>query len=172
MQCHSVSYPIEAMAPSTEPIPLSSKAATFSSSSLGRPTMRTVRRICQKSPERSPDKPAPFPASERSWQGKPAVTKSTGPIDPNSAVVTSSYCFTSGQCLANTSRGNSSFSQKATVSKPPVRSSPRLKPPIPENRSRTLSFCLILVYAPTSLPATRAASRRTSGSTASLRSFS
>src|SRR5690606_2911722 len=49
---------------------------------------------------------------------------------------------TSGQCFARTRRQNGSISQKATVSKPPVRSKPRLKPPMPEKRSRTRSFCI------------------------------
>lgn len=131
MQCHCVSYPTWASAPRTAPIPLLSNSATFSSSSFGRPTMRTVRMTCQKSPERSPASPAPFPASDTSWQGKPAVTRSTGPQCSKLAVATSSYCGTSGQCFANTRRGNSSISQNATVSKPPVRSRPREKPPMP-----------------------------------------
>src|SRR5215510_5710524 len=43
---------------------------------------------------------------------------------------------TSGQCLARTRRQNGSISQNATV-RIPARSSPRLKPPMPLNRSRT-----------------------------------
>ena len=43
----------------------------------------------------------------------------------------------SGQCLANTSWQNLSCSQKATVSIP-ARSKPKEKPPMPENKSKTL----------------------------------
>lgn len=48
----------------------------------------------------------------------------------------SSYIGTFGQCFANTRRQNGSISQNATVCIP-ARSSPRLKPPMPLNRSRT-----------------------------------
>ena len=48
----------------------------------------------------------------------------------------SSYCLTCGQCFCKTCREYLSISQKATVSKPPVASSPKLKPPMPLNKSK------------------------------------
>jgi len=50
------------------------------------------------------------------------------------------YCLTRGQCFARTFLGYSSMSQNATVSKPPVASSPRENPPIPLKRSKCLSL--------------------------------
>ena len=139
MQCHSASCPISAKAPNTSGAPRTSIPATFSSRILGCPTMRTARRIYQNSPERSPASPAPFPANDMSWHGKPAVTRPTGPRAEKSAVVTSSYCGTPGQCLPRTLRAYGLISQNATVWKSPARSSPRLKPPAPANKSRTFN---------------------------------
>ena len=55
------------------------------------------------------------------------------------------YCLTCGQCFARTFLGNSSMSQNATVSKPPVASIPRENPPMPLNRSKCLSLVSITI---------------------------
>lgn len=52
------------------------------------------------------------------------------------------YRGTLGNLFSKTCKQYLSISQKATVSNPPVDSSPRLKPPIPEKRSKCLSFIL------------------------------
>ena len=127
-QSHSRSYPLSAMSPRTVPIPSPSSAATFSTIAYRGCTMRMVRTSSQYNPERSPEIPARFPACDTSWHGKPPHTTSAL---PHSALIvrTSSWQGVLGQCLASTARGNGSISQKATVSNPPVRSKPRVKPP-------------------------------------------
>lgn len=153
MQCHSASYPTEAKSESTLPnqAPRSParRAVTFSTSrNWGRSSL-VIRQSSPHSPLRSACIPPIFPANERSWQGKPPVTTSTEiPSSANRSAVssrTSSYCLTLGQCFASTRRQNGSISQKATVSKPPVLSRPNEKPPMPENKSSTLSF---VIHAP------------------------
>jgi len=66
---------------------------------------------------------------------------STGPIASAVNSRTSSKIGTSGQCFRSTAWQYGSISQNATVSNPPVRSSPSEKPPMPENKSNTRNFC-------------------------------
>jgi len=129
------------------PIHPSRSSVLFSTMmNLGR-ISQTMRRYSNHSPLLSPSRPRPEPDVERSWHGNPPQMTSTEiPSSRRTSAVsslTSPYCFTPGQCFAKTRRGNSSISQNATVSKPPVRSSPRLNPPIPLNRSRTRSFVIL-----------------------------
>jgi len=145
MQFHSASYPISAKSPSTfpnqDPRSPASRFGTFSTITyLGRISL-TSRTISLHSPLRSPLMPDWAPATDKSWQGNPPVITSTDPLNCSpSNSFTSSYIGTSGQCFLSTFCGNGSISQKATVSKPPVRSRPRLKPPMPENKSKTFNF--------------------------------
>lgn len=151
MQCHSASYPISARSPRTRPNHPPgrpdgppSRFETFSRMMNSGRRSPASRAISDHSPLRVPSPmPACAPATLMSWQGKPPVMTSTAipSAARRSAVssLTSLYCLTVGQCFASTARQNGLISQKATVSKPPVRSRPRLKPPMPENRSRTFS---------------------------------
>lgn len=154
MFLHSASYPRSAKSPRTRPnhapgCPLgpARRFATFSTMRKRGRSSPTNRAISDQRPERLPASPSPFPATLRSWQGKPPEITSTGPTSSPRNVVTSSKQGTSGQCFASTRRQNGSISQNATVSNPPVRSSPRLKPPIPENRSKTFSALTPAPYA-------------------------
>ena len=91
---------------------------------------------------RSSSAPRCFPAWDQGWHGKPPTMMSTLPSPSVGMVRTSSKIGTSGQCLRRTAWQNWSRSQNATVRKGPADSSPRLNPPIPLKRSRTLSFFL------------------------------
>ena len=55
---------------------------------------------------------------------------------------------TSGQCFRKTTWQNLSCSQNATVSNPPVRSSPSENPPMPLKRSRTVKFFFLFSHPP------------------------
>ena len=91
--------------------------------------------------------PSWLPATENGWQGYPPVTMSMG-ASVSSLICSyvnsfiSLYCFTLGQCFFKTLRENFSISQNATVSNPPVASSPKLNPPSPLNKSKCLSIML------------------------------
>ncbi len=159
MQCHSASYPISAKSPRTLSSPLPSNAETFYRITYRGRSSPVRRAISDQRPERSPSMPAPFPATLMSWQGNPPVITSTvipsclslSPVNS----LTSVYCGTSGQCLASTLRGYASISQKATVLKPPVRSSPSENPPMPENKSSTCSVKPLTPQASTAQPGHR-----------------
>ncbi|CAA6832068.1 Uncharacterised protein [Acinetobacter baumannii ATCC 17978] len=59
--------------------PLETSIGEFSTNTyLGR-TSPIIRAISDQSPERSPSIPAPFPADEMSWHGKPPDITSTIP---------------------------------------------------------------------------------------------
>ena len=100
------------------------------------------------SPLRSPPMPAPRPATLMSWQGNPPQMRSTpSPFAERCCADnsrTSWNMWTSGQCLASTRRAKGSISQNATV-RMPARSRPRLKAPMPLNRSRTRTGLLVLI---------------------------
>lgn len=132
---HSASYPILAKSPRTVPIPRSSSAATFSTTTyLGRSSpMR--REKDDHRPDRSPPIPAPAPAWLMSWHGNPPQMTSQG---TPAKVVTSPWIGTAGQCLRRMAWQYGLFSTNWMV-RIPARSSPRLKPPIPEKRSRTFT---------------------------------
>lgn len=104
---------------------------------------RTIRKTSRHRPERVPlPMPAPFPALDTSWQGKPPQRASMRPHRSRTARVVSermSSCIqTPGQWSERTQCSSVSISQKPTVSKPPARRRPRAKPPMPENRSSVL----------------------------------
>lgn len=76
---HSASYPISARSPRTLASPLPTSRGEFSrNANFGR-TSLIIRCISRQSPERAPSMPAPFPAAEMSWHGKPPDTTSTRP---------------------------------------------------------------------------------------------
>lgn len=76
---HSASYPISARSPRTLASPLPTSKGEFSrNANFGR-TSLIIRCISRQSPERAPSMPAPFPAAEMSWHGKPPDTTSTRP---------------------------------------------------------------------------------------------
>ncbi len=93
-------------------------------------------------PERVPSMPAPRPARLMSWHGKPPH-KRFGRGTPSARsraadkVRMSPYTGTPGQWRASTRRAKGAASQNATV-RMPAQCSPRLNPPMPLNRSRTL----------------------------------
>ena len=81
-----------------------------------------------------------FPAVLQGWQGNPPTQMST-PLNRSVGIFRmSSKIGMFGQCFRKTAWQKRSCSQKATVEKAPVASSPRLNPPIPEKRSRTVKF--------------------------------
>ena len=90
--------------------------------------------------KRSSSVPRRCPATLKGWQGKPPVMMSTGPNSSPLTLRTFSKIGTSGQFVLSHCRRRLSFSTNPTVLKPPVLSSPSENPPMPENRSRTLSF--------------------------------
>lgn len=145
-QSHVASYLSAERSPRTSPIPRLSKPGTFSTMTNRGRSSPMRRPYSDHRPDRAPSRPARFPAWLMSWHGNPPQMTSTPipSLERASAVrvLTSSYRGTSGQCFASTRRQNESISQKATVSNPPVRSKPKLKPPIPEKRSRTRSINL------------------------------
>lgn len=155
MLCQIASYPSAAKSPRTRPnhwpgcsLGPASRFATFSTKRIfGRRSPDNLT-ISDHKPDRSASMPARSPALEMSWQGNPPQITSTGPTSSPFSLVTSSNWRTCGQCFANTRRQNGSISQKATVSNPPVRSKPKLKPPIPEKRSRTRNLFITLTRSP------------------------
>ena len=70
------------------------------------------------SPLLSPFSPSRLPATDKSWQGLPKVTMSTGSILLPSIFVISPSCLTRGKRLAVTARGNFSISLLQSVSMP------------------------------------------------------
>ncbi len=93
-------------------------------------------------PERAPSMPAPRPARLVSWHGKPPhrrFGRGTPSARSRAAdrVRMSPYTGTPGQCRASTRRAKGAASQNATV-RMPAQCSPRLNPPMPLNRSRTV----------------------------------
>lgn len=130
---HSASYPMAASDPRTRSIPRASNSATFSMMMTRGRISPTKRAYSRHNPLRSPSSPLPLTlAIETSWHGNPPQIASTSmPSRRRSSAVrvrTSLYCLTPGQCLARTALQYGSISQKATVSNPPDRSRPRLKP--------------------------------------------
>jgi hypothetical protein len=107
-----------------------------------------IRHSSRQRPERLPEMPSPLPAWLMSWQGNPPQITSANPLGALS-VVTSSKHGTPGQCFARTFLQKGSISQNAIVLNPPVRSSPSEKPPMPLNKSMTVS---IHDFAPQPLP--------------------
>lgn len=146
IQCHSESYPISVSDRKTSSNPRERRALTFSITAYFGLVSLMILCNSNHSPLLSPDNPAPFPARLMSWHGKPPqITSGRIPsVESLSAVRvrTSSYCGTSGQCFLSTARQNGSISQKATVCIP-ARSSPRLNPPMPLNKSKTFNQATI-----------------------------
>ena len=78
-----------------------------------------IRVIWKNSPLRVPPfSPPPFPATLRSWHGKPPTISVTGGSIAPSIVVTSSYSGTPEKRAASTSRHFSSRSQHHSVRHP------------------------------------------------------
>ena len=70
------------------------------------------------SPERSPAKPARFPATERSWHGEPPAMMSTGGRSVPFSWVMSPICRMAGNRAVVTRMGNASISLAQTGSIP------------------------------------------------------
>lgn len=143
-------YPISASVPSTVPKSrpplLERRPGTFSRRTARGRTASMMRANSKKSPDLSPASPLRFPATERSWQGKPPQRRSTRPGSP--ALVcrpppfagppspplhtsrTSSVMGTPGHRTARTFRRQGSDSQKNKCWCP-ARWSPRSSPPTP-----------------------------------------
>lgn len=91
-------------------------------------------RICSiNRPERSPESPALAPATERSWQGLPPQTISTGVSSAPFSFVMSPTWTMSGNRSFVTSMGKASISL-AHTGVMPLCTAARGKPPIPSNR--------------------------------------
>ena len=112
---------------------------TFSpTNQRGRSSSR-MRATCHQSPDRSPARPARRPATEKSWQGQPAVRiprPGTNPTARRSSpvtFVTSSNWWASGKCRRLIAAAALSISTAATV-RTPARANARGKPPMPSNR--------------------------------------
>ena len=76
---HSASYPISARSPRTLASPRPTSKGEFSRNANSGRTSLIIRCISRQRPERAPSMPAPFPAAEMSWHGKPPDTTSTRP---------------------------------------------------------------------------------------------
>lgn len=113
---------------------LRAPSVTFSTTTQRGRSSLMMRANSRHRPERFPARPAPFPAPERSWHGKPPQMRSTGARVARPTVHTSSNRFASGQCLASTALQKGSFSTCQSVGPSPAHSSPSSKPPIPANR--------------------------------------
>src|SRR5580693_4258453 len=140
MQSHHAPYPSAAKSPRTVPMPRTRRALTFSTMTMSGRSSPTSRAYSRQRPLRSPARPPPFPARLMSWQGNPPQMTSTSPTSAPLRARTSSKRGTLGQWWASKYRQTASISQNATGSNPPVRSRPRLNPPIPENRSSVRSM--------------------------------
>lgn len=145
IQSQTASYLSAKRSPRTVPIPRPSKLATFSTMMNCGRTSPMIRRYSSQRPDRAPLMPDRFPAVEMSWHGNPPQMTSMSVIPSRRRVSalssrTSSYIGTPGQCLDSTRRQKGSISQNATVSNPPVRSSPRENPPMPLKRSSVFSI--------------------------------
>lgn len=137
---HSASNPSSASAPSTRSSPRLVIAGTFSKNTHRGPTSRTTRSSSKKRPLRAPSRPAPLPATEMSWHGKPPATRSTRPRQacPLNVVTSSWISISAGsqpssRRAANTRRQYGSIST-AQTGRCPSSSEPSRPPPAPANR--------------------------------------
>ncbi len=139
---HSASYPMLARSQRTRSNPAVSKPGTFSmSATLGRNSQMT-RKYSVHNPLRSPARPARFPARLTSWQGNPPAITSMGARLCFPTVRTSVNLGTEGQCFVRTLLAYSSIST-CHAQRIPARSSPKSKPPIPENKLPNVTSLLI-----------------------------
>lgn len=76
---HAASYPMRARSPRILASPLLTSRGEFSRNANSGRTSLIIRCISRQRPERAPSMPAPFPAAEMSWHGKPPDTTSTRP---------------------------------------------------------------------------------------------
>lgn len=140
---HSASNPRSERSPRIHPNASASLSSprTFSTRMLGQvPPLasRTASTAAmnQGHPQRSSPTPSPSPEWLNGWQGNPPATsriRRTGWLAHHRGKVrTSSCCATSGQRRRSTRRRNGSFSTCARQLSP-ARSSPRSRPPMPEN---------------------------------------
>ena len=100
----------------------------------------TMRTCSINSPERSPERPALAPATERSWQGLPPHTRVTGGNSAPLSFVMSPTWTISGKCCFVTSMGNDSISlaHRGLI---PLRIAANGKPPMPSKRLPMVSSC-------------------------------
>ena len=111
---------------------------------LGLHSLMTL--IVSSQRKRSSSVPLLFPAVENGWQGNPPVMTSAWYMCPLTFLI-SSIIGMFLKFFCNTFWQNLSFSTKAIVSKWPVASSPKLKPPMPLNKSKTVSlWCISSPY--------------------------
>lgn len=106
-------------------------ARPFRSSSV---LISFTMRICSlNKPERAPAKPFRCPAADRSWQGEPPLTISTGGSSAPFSRVMSPTCTRPGKCSCVTRIGNGSISL-AHTGRMPWRAAASKKPPMPSNK--------------------------------------
>lgn len=144
---HLASYPIAAKSPRTTPSPREVRIGEFSTSAYRGRTSLMIRDISDQRPLRSPSSPAPFPAAEMSWHGKPPVTISTTPRQgfPSKVRTSSQIGYGSrhpSSCRAmSIPRADASISTAHTV-RHPRSLPPRMPPPAPANNASSFNVCL------------------------------
>ena len=136
---HSASYPISARSPRTLASPRPTSKGEFSRNANSGRTSLIIRCISRQRPERAPSMPAPFPAAEMSWHGKPPDTTSTRPRHGRpSKVRTSSQTGKVGSspsfCRASNTLADQGSSSTAQTVRNPSSSLPSIPPPAPAKR--------------------------------------
>ena len=105
--------------------------------------------ICSiNKPERAPERPARFPATDKSWQGEPPQMISTGGSSaPWSFVISPTWIMSGNRCLV-TSMGKASISL-AHTGMIPLWTAAKGNPPIPSNKLPRVS---VLIWPPPGPP--------------------
>ncbi len=126
-----VSYPSAARSAWTTSRPRRRSAATFSTKTSPGRRWRTASATDPQRLERAPVMPSRLPASEMSWQGKPAVTMSTGATVVQSTVRMSPRLSTPGKRWVRTVRACRSVSAYQARCPPRTACTARSRPPYP-----------------------------------------